>query len=85
MIRLSGPRIGDAGSRVCITATNIGKGFSVIAVVNGKEIPVDVTIDPAEESAVICLVLPEADSGGVSITATNAGKGRGATHAIASL
>ena len=85
MIRLKGPRKGEPGSRICLKATGIGKGFSVVGEVGKKEIPVTVTIDPSGESATICFTLPPAKDGGVNIIVSNSGGGRGASHTVLSL
>ena len=82
MIKLSGPRVASAGTEVCLNATNVGKGLSVVATVGDKEIPVDVVIDPREDTATICFTLPGAESPGVVVTVRDASGGRGTSHVV---
>ena len=84
MIKLNGPEFGEAGTRVCVTATNVGAGFSVIATVGEKEIPAKVVIDPKTDTATICFDLPSAEQGGVTVTAANT-TGRGTSLVVLSL
>ena len=84
MIQLSGPEFGAPGSRVCISVSGVGSGFSVVAVVGKAEIPTTVVLDPKNHRATVCFILPKADSGGVTVTAANAA-GRGKSMVVLSL
>lgn len=81
MIKLSGPRVSPAGERVCINATGVGNGFSVVVHSGDKLVKVRVVIDPQSHTAEICFTIPPG-SKGVTVLAKNAADTRNTTFTI---
>ncbi len=81
MIKLRGPHVSPAGKRVCINATGVGNGFSVLVTNRGKEVKVRVVIDPQSHTAEICFTIP-LGSKGVTVWAKNAADTRNTTFTI---
>ncbi len=81
MIPLSGPSFVEAGSTVCITATNIGSGFSAIASSPETVIKLKVTINPQNHTAELCFTAP---AGGSTVTVHVSGnnKSRSNNHTV---
>ncbi len=81
MIKLNGPRLVEAGSAVCITATNVGAGFSAIADPASAGVHLKVTIDLKKHTATICFVAPAAGTG-VIIHVTDSVVAKGSSHSL---
>ncbi len=83
MIKLSGPSFVEAGSKVCITATNIGPGFSATAVSSGASPKLTIVINQRKKTATICFIAPGVGKGVILHVGDNAGP-KGVSHSVIS-
>lgn len=79
MIRLKGPHEMDPGSTVCVTATNVGPGFSALGETGNSIMKLKITINPSAHTAKISFTAPAARQV-IAIHATDARSGRGTIH-----
>jgi hypothetical protein len=79
MIRLTGPRTVEPGSNVCITATNVGAGFSAIAKSSDSTVKIKISIDPQSHTASVCFTAP-ASGVAVTIHVTDSSGAKGINH-----
>lgn len=84
MITLKGPRAVEAGATVCITASNVGAGFSALADSSGAKVKLKITIDTNKHTATICFVAPPKGQT-VSISASNAASRDATSHSLATM
>ncbi len=83
MIRLNGPSFVEAGSNVCITASNVGPGFSATAVSSGLPVKVTIIINAKKRTATVCFVAPAAGAGVIVHVGDNSGP-KGVSHTVIS-
>jgi hypothetical protein len=84
MIKLRGPSFAEAGSTVCVTASGVGSGFSVVASTEAPNVILKIAIDNVNHAATIYFVVPSPGIT-VSILATDASSARGTTHTVGAL
>jgi hypothetical protein len=78
MITLKGPLFAEPGSTVCLTATNVGLGFSAAGASRGQLVQLTVKIDKAKHTATVCFVAP-AKGNTVIVHVTDSSSSRGAS------
>ncbi len=83
MISLNGPQFVEAGSTVCLTASNVGAGFSATSSSSGSTVSLTVKIDPVTHVATICFTAPNSGAGVVVHVADNAGP-KGTSYTVIS-
>ncbi|MFT7620033.1 MAG: hypothetical protein ACI97A_003690 [Planctomycetota bacterium] len=84
MIKLKGPTKAEAGTTVCLTASNVGLGFSAVGVTGVTPLNLTVKIDPKSHTATICFTAPPKGEL-IVVFVTDSSGNRGTDHTTLSM